>query len=43
MKSENDTSVNKYGYRLQSYEADGIKGGDNENADIESFTGLIKK
>jgi hypothetical protein len=32
----------EYGYRLQSYGADGIKGGDNENADIESFTGLVK-
>ena len=32
----------EYGYRLQSFGADGIKGGTKENADIEKFTGLIK-
>lgn len=34
--------VIEYGYRLQSYGADGIKGGDGENADLETFTGLVK-
>ena len=34
--------VLEYGYRLQSYGADGIKGGDGKNADLETFTGLVK-
>lgn len=29
-----------YGFRLQSYAADGINGGEGENADIEKFTGF---
>ncbi|MBN1975483.1 MAG: type II secretion system protein GspG [Sedimentisphaerales bacterium] len=33
----------EYGYRLQNPGADGIKGGDGKNADLESFTGLIKQ
>ncbi len=33
----------EYGYRLQSYGADGIKGGDGKNADLETFTGLVKQ
>lgn len=35
--------VLEYGYRLQSYGADGIKGGNGENEDLETFTGLIKR
>jgi len=35
--------VLEYGYRLQSYGADGIKGGDGKNADLETFTGLVKQ
>ena len=32
--------IYEYGYRLQSYGADGIKGGEGENEDIENFTGF---
>ena len=31
-----------YGYRLQNYQPDGIKGGQNENEDVKRFTGLVK-
>jgi len=30
----------EYGYRLQSFGADGIKGGEGVNTDIEKFIGL---